>query len=72
MFWTNQAETRQNAIGIWRAINVKDLQLGCARVLQETLIVPVLTYDSETLIWKDKERSREGCTDGQPQRIAGY
>ena len=27
-------------------------------VLHETLLVPVLTYGSETMLWKEKERSR--------------
>ena len=27
-------------------------------VLHETLLVPVLMYDSETMLWKEKERSR--------------
>ena len=27
-------------------------------VLQETLIVPVLMYGSETMLWKEKKRSR--------------
>ena len=26
-------------------------------VLHETLLVPVLMYDSETMLWKEKERS---------------
>ena len=26
--------------------------------LHETLLVPVLMYDSETTLWKEKERSR--------------
>ena len=34
------------------------MQLQCARVLNETLLVPVLMYDSETILWKEKERSR--------------
>ena len=38
-------------------INARDLQIGCARVLHETLLVPVLTYGSETMICKE-ERSR--------------
>ena len=35
----------------------RDLQIERARVLHETLLVPVLTYRSETLLWKEKERS---------------
>ena len=34
------------------------LQLDWARFLHETLLVPVLMYGSETVIWKEKERSR--------------
>ena len=40
------------------AINTRGLQLQRARVLHETLFVPVLLYDSETMIWSEKERSR--------------
>ena len=29
----------------------------CAKVLYESLLVPVLPYGSETMIWKEKERS---------------
>ena len=28
------------------------------RSLRESLLVPVLMYDDETMIWKEKERSR--------------
>ena len=34
-----------------------DLQLECTRILHETFLVPVLTYDSETKLRKEKERS---------------
>ena len=34
------------------------LQLECARVFHEPLLMSVLTYGSETMIWKRKERSR--------------
>ena len=39
-------------------VNAKSLQHECARVLYESLLVPVLTYSSETMIWREKERSR--------------
>ena len=29
-----------------------------ARVLHETLLVPVISYGSDTMLWKEKERSR--------------
>ena len=38
--------------------NARSLQLECTRVLHELLLVPVLTYGSEIMIWKEKERSR--------------
>ena len=36
----------------------RDLQPECARLLHETLLAPVLTYGSETMLWKEKEKSR--------------
>ena len=39
-------------------VNVKDLQLECARVLHETLLAPVLMYGGEKMLWKEKVRSR--------------
>ena len=34
------------------------LMLQCIRVVHEGLFVPVLLYDSEAMIWREKERSR--------------
>ena len=53
----NMASGRRVA-GAIRSLVVRDLKLECARVLHETLLVPVLTYDSKTMLWKEKERSR--------------
>ena len=39
-------------------VNARSLQLQCARVLHESLLVPVLTSGSETMIWREKERAR--------------
>ena len=39
-------------------VNARGLQPKCARVLHESLLVPVLMHCSETLIRKEKERSR--------------
>ena len=33
-------------------VSARDLQLVCARDLHETLLVPVLMYGSETMLWK--------------------
>ena len=38
-------------------VNAKSLQIECVRVFHKSLLVPVLTYGSETMIWKE-ERSR--------------
>ena len=49
----------RTVVGVIRSIvNATDLQLECARVLREALLVPILMYGSETLLWKEKERSR--------------
>ena len=45
-------------VGAFRSlVNARDLQPECARVLHETLVVPVLIYGSETMLWEE-ERSR--------------
>ena len=55
---------RQNAVGRWRVagvirflVNARDLQLECARVLYETLLV-LVKYGSETMLWKERSRVR--------------
>ena len=56
---TNGAECSRKVPGAIRSlVNDRDLQLKCARVLHETLLAPVLKYGSETMLWKEKERSR--------------
>ena len=39
-------------------VNARDFKLECARVLHETLLVPVLMYTNETMLWREKERYR--------------
>ena len=51
------ASGRRIAGAIMSLVNTRDLQMSVL-VLYETLLVPVLTYASETMIWKEKERSR--------------
>ena len=51
------ADGRRVAGAIKSLVNVRNLQIECVRVLHETLLVPVLTYGSEKMLWKDKERS---------------
>ena len=52
------ASRRRGAGAIRFLVNARDLQLECARVLHETLLVPVLTYGSETILWKEEKRFR--------------
>ena len=49
---------RRIASDIRSLVNARDFQLECAIVLHTTLLVPVLMYGRETMIWKEKERSR--------------
>ena len=44
--------------GIRFLINDRDLQLECTMILYETLLVPILMYGSEALIWKERSRIR--------------
>ena len=44
------ASGRRVAGTIRSLVNARDLQIGCARVLYETLLVHILTYDSETML----------------------
>ena len=49
----------KNVAGAIKSLfNAMVLQLRCARVLHESLLVPVLLYGSETMILREKERSR--------------
>ena len=52
------ASGRQVAGNTRFLVNARDLQLECAGVLNETLLVLVLMNGSETMLWKEKERSR--------------
>ena len=54
----NVASGRIVAGAIKFLVNARDLQLECAGDLHETFLVPVITYGSETILWKEKERSR--------------
>ena len=47
---------RRVAGGIRFLDNARSLQLECARVLHESLLVPAITYGSETMIWRAVQR----------------
>ena len=48
------ASGRRVAGAIKSLVNARSLQLECAKVLHESLQVPVLTYGSKTVIWRRK------------------
>ena len=52
------ASGRRVADAIRSLVNAKSLRLEFASVLHESLLLPVLMYGSETMIWKEKERCR--------------
>ena len=51
-------KVRRVAGAIRSMVNARDLQLECSRVLYETLLVPVLIYGIEAMLWKEEERLR--------------
>ena len=52
------ASGRKVADAIKAPVNVRGVQLECARVLHKGLFVPVLLYGSETMLRREKERSK--------------
>ena len=52
------ASGRRVSGAIRSLVNARSLQFECARIMHESLLVPVLTYGSETMIWTEKEISR--------------
>ena len=51
--------SRRKVVGVIRSlVNTSSLQLEYARVLHKGLLVPVLLYGRETMIWREKEESR--------------
>ena len=73
---TGEAEYRRNVRGAIRSlVNARDLELQCATVLLETLVIPVLIDERETMLWKETERSRIRVVQmdnlrGEDERIA--
>ena len=52
------ASGRKAAGAIRSLVNGRGLQLECARVLHVRLLMPVLLYDSETMKWSKKGKSK--------------
>ena len=56
---SRKVASKRKVAGAFRSsVNARSLQLECARLLHESLLMPVLTYGSETMICREKERSR--------------
>ena len=49
---------RKVAGAIKSLVNAKSLSLECTRVLHESLLLPVLMYGSEAMVWNPKYRSK--------------
>ena len=49
---------RKVAGAIKSLVNAKGLSLECMRVLHESMLIPVLMYNSESMVWKRKYRSK--------------
>ena len=47
---------RKVAGAIKSLLDVKRLSLECARVLREGMLLPVLMYSSETMVWNKRYR----------------
>ena len=52
------ASRKRIASNIRSLVNAMSLQLESLWVLHESLVIPVLTYGNETMIWREKEKSR--------------
>ena len=70
---------RQNVVGRWRVGEglqvllcfwLMSLQLECVMVFHESLLVPALTYDSVTMVLREKEKSR--IWDAQMDNLRGF
>ena len=48
---------RKDAGALLSRGNARSLQLECERVLHHELFLSVLMYGSETMFWREKERS---------------
>ena len=46
--------SRKVAVVIRSLVTAWSLQLECAKALHESLLVPVLTYGTKTMIWREK------------------
>ena len=52
------ASGKKLAGAIKSLVNGRCLHLDCARILHEVLLVAVLIYDSEAMIWRENEKER--------------
>ena len=69
---SRKVESGKRVAGAIGSLVNRSVQLECAMVLDESLLVPVLTYGSETMIWRKKERSRIRALQMDNLSSAGY
>ena len=56
---TDDAECGRKVAGAIKSlVNAKGLSLECMRVLHESMLIPVLMYGSESMVWSDEYRSK--------------
>ena len=54
----NVASWRKVASAIRYLVNARNLQLECEKVLYGTLLLPVLLYNIEAVVWREEKRSK--------------
>ena len=78
VIWTNQVWTSQKVVGRWQVGGVLQVPLGpllgiCSLSVLESCmrhcLCPIFIYGSETILWKEKERSRN--TGVQMEKLRG-
>ena len=62
MVWLNQVQVLQSfrkVVGAIRSlVTDRSLQFECSKLLYEALVMPVLLYNSDSMVWGAKEESR--------------
>ena len=60
MIWTPRSLYRWSKVkgDIRCLVNASGLELEYVRVLHEAMLMPVLFYSSQTIIWRENEKSR--------------
>ena len=65
------ASRRRVACAICSLVNAWGMQLECARVLHESLLVPVFIYGSKTMLWKQERSTIRAVQMDNPKGLLG-